>query len=55
VENVAEFNDIIVKNVGGSPIRLRDLGYVEDGMAEKRTFAQRLYFAIADVFGAAFK
>ncbi len=40
VENVAEFNDIIVKNVGGSPIRLRDVGYVEDGMAEKRTFAQ---------------
>src|SRR5947208_1755333 len=40
VENVAEFNDVIVKNVGGSPIRLRDLGYVEDGMAEKRTFAQ---------------
>src|SRR5258705_3806588 len=28
VENVAQFNDIIVKNVGGSPIRLRDLGYV---------------------------
>ena len=40
VENVAEFNNIIVKNVGGSPIRLRDVGYVEDGMAEKRTFAQ---------------
>src|SRR5260370_15673885 len=40
VQNVAEFNDIIVKNVGGSPIRLRDLGCVEDGMAEKRTFAQ---------------
>ena len=39
VENVAEFNNIIVKNVGGSPIRLRDVGYVEDGMAEKRTFA----------------
>jgi HAE1 family hydrophobic/amphiphilic exporter-1 len=40
VQNVAEFNAIIVKNVGGSPIRLRDVGYVEDGMAEKRTFAQ---------------
>src|SRR5262245_29868835 len=40
VEDVAEFNNIIIKNVGGSPIRLRDVGYVEDGMAEKRTFAQ---------------
>ena len=39
VEDVAEFNDIIVKNVGGAPIRIRDVGYVEDGMAERRTFA----------------
>ena len=34
-----EFNDIIIKNVGGSPIRVRDIGYAEDGMAEKRSFA----------------
>ncbi|HTM47778.1 MAG TPA: efflux RND transporter permease subunit, partial [Bryobacteraceae bacterium] len=40
VEDVTEFNNIIIKNVGGSPIRLRDVGYVEDGMAEKRSFAQ---------------
>ncbi|MEX2262321.1 MAG: efflux RND transporter permease subunit [Bryobacteraceae bacterium] len=39
VEDVAQFNDIIIKNVNGSPIRLRDVGYVEDSMAEKRTFA----------------
>ncbi|MEB2359892.1 MAG: efflux RND transporter permease subunit [Bryobacterales bacterium] len=39
VERVADFNNIIVKNVGGAPIRIRDIGYVEDGMAEKRTFA----------------
>ncbi|MGH9659814.1 MAG: efflux RND transporter permease subunit, partial [Bryobacteraceae bacterium] len=39
VENIAEFNDIIIKSVGGAPVRLRDVGYVEDGMAEKRTFA----------------
>ena len=39
VEHVEEFSDIIVKNVGGAPIRLRDVGYVEDGMAEKRSFA----------------
>ena len=39
VENVAEFNDIIIKNIAGAPIRIRDVGYVEDGVAEKRTFA----------------
>ncbi len=39
VEHVAEFNSIIIKNVNGSPIRIRDVGYAEDGMAEKRTFA----------------
>ncbi len=39
VENLAQFNDIIIKNVGGAPIRLRDIGYAEDAMAERRTFA----------------
>jgi HAE1 family hydrophobic/amphiphilic exporter-1 len=39
VDEVREFNDIIVKNVAGSPIRVRDVGRVEDGMAERRTFA----------------
>jgi hydrophobic/amphiphilic exporter-1 (mainly G- bacteria), HAE1 family len=39
VEQVAEFNNIIIKNVGGVPIRVRDIGHAEDGMGEKRTFA----------------
>ncbi len=39
VEAVEEFNDIIIKNVGGAPVRIRDIGRVEDGMTEKRTFA----------------
>ncbi|MDZ4801664.1 MAG: efflux RND transporter permease subunit [Bryobacteraceae bacterium] len=39
VESIAEFNNIIVKNNGGVPVRVRDVGYVEDGTAEKRTFA----------------
>jgi HAE1 family hydrophobic/amphiphilic exporter-1 len=39
VEAVSQFNDIIVKNVGGAPIRIRDIGYAEDGMKEKRSFA----------------
>ncbi len=40
VDRVEDFNGMIVKNASGSPIRLRDLGYVEDGMAEKRSFAE---------------
>ncbi len=39
LETVSEFNSIIVKNVDGSPIRVRDVGDVEDGMAERRSFA----------------
>jgi HAE1 family hydrophobic/amphiphilic exporter-1 len=39
VEEVSEFRDIIIKNVAGSPIRVRDIGTVEDGVAERRTFA----------------
>src|SRR4051794_26547038 len=30
VERVEEFGNIIVKNVGGSPIRIRDIGHAED-------------------------
>jgi hydrophobic/amphiphilic exporter-1 (mainly G- bacteria), HAE1 family len=40
VEQVPEFNDIIVKNVSGAPIRIRDVGYAEDGMEERRSFGQ---------------
>ena len=40
VESIHDFNDIIIKTVGGAPVRIRDIGYVEDGMAEKRNFAQ---------------
>ena len=39
VASVEEFNDIIIKNVNGSNIRLKDIGFAEDGMAEKRTYA----------------
>jgi HAE1 family hydrophobic/amphiphilic exporter-1 len=39
VESLDQFNGIIIKNVNGVPIRLRDIGYAEDGTAEKRTFA----------------
>lgn len=39
LDQVAEFGAIIVKNVGGSQIRIRDVGYAEDSVAEKRSFA----------------
>jgi HAE1 family hydrophobic/amphiphilic exporter-1 len=39
VTAIEEFNDLIVRNVSGAPIRIRDVGYAEDSMAERRTFA----------------
>ena len=39
VEEVKEFDSIIIKNVGGAPVRLKDVGHAEDGMAERRSFA----------------
>ncbi|BDC51434.1 multidrug ABC transporter [Bryobacterales bacterium F-183] len=39
VEQVKDFDDIIIKNVGGAPVRLRDVGKAEDAMAERRSFA----------------
>jgi hydrophobic/amphiphilic exporter-1 (mainly G- bacteria), HAE1 family len=39
VENVQDFNNIIIKNVNGAPVRIRDIGYAEDGMADRRSFA----------------
>ena len=39
VTTIQQFNDIIIKNANGVPIRLRDVGYAEDSEAEKRTFA----------------
>jgi hydrophobic/amphiphilic exporter-1 (mainly G- bacteria), HAE1 family len=39
LDQVAQFGAIIVKNVGGSPIRVRDVGFAEDSVAEKRSFA----------------
>jgi len=51
IENLEQFNGIIIKNVNGVPIRIRDVGVVEDGMAEQRTFAyyQRQPAILVDV------
>jgi HAE1 family hydrophobic/amphiphilic exporter-1 len=40
VENPADFADIIVATVGGSPVRIRDIGRVEDGVEEPRSLAR---------------
>jgi HAE1 family hydrophobic/amphiphilic exporter-1 len=39
IDASSQFGDIIVRNVAGAPIRLRDIGKVEDDVQEPRTFA----------------
>ncbi len=39
IDATAQFNDIIIKNVAGAPIRVRDIGRVEDSEEELRTAA----------------
>jgi HAE1 family hydrophobic/amphiphilic exporter-1 len=38
LDAVSQFGDVIVKNVGGSPVRIQDLGRVEDSFAEPRSW-----------------
>jgi len=35
-----EFNDLVVATIGNTPVRIRDLGYAEDGHKEQRTAAR---------------
>jgi hydrophobic/amphiphilic exporter-1 (mainly G- bacteria), HAE1 family len=35
-----EFNDLVVATIGATPIRVRDIGYAEDGHKEQRTAAR---------------
>jgi hydrophobic/amphiphilic exporter-1 (mainly G- bacteria), HAE1 family len=39
VQSVAEFNDIVVRQTAGHPIRISDIARVEDGMADVETEA----------------
>ena len=39
VATVEEFGDIVIREVAGHPVRLRDVGSVEDGMVESKTLA----------------
>jgi HAE1 family hydrophobic/amphiphilic exporter-1 len=41
IENPRDFNDLVVSTRSGSPIRIRDLGWAEDGTREQRS-ASRL-------------
>jgi HAE1 family hydrophobic/amphiphilic exporter-1 len=34
------FNDLVIKNVNGAPIRIRDIGWAEDGTKERRSIAR---------------
>jgi len=40
IEHVPEFNDLIVAHMGERPLRVRDLGWAEDGVVEPRTLAR---------------
>jgi len=35
-----DFNDLVVTKIKGSPVRVRDIGYFEDGTKEQRTLAR---------------
>jgi HAE1 family hydrophobic/amphiphilic exporter-1 len=39
-ESSADFNDLVVANLRGQPVRVRDLGHAEDGTKEQRTLAR---------------
>lgn len=40
VSSLEELSQIVVANLGGTAVRIRDIGYVEDGIEEPRTFAR---------------
>src|SRR5690348_1025288 len=35
-----QFNDLVIANVNGAPVRLRDVGHVEDGTKEQRSLSR---------------
>ena len=40
VKKVEEFNQIVLKTINGSPVRVSDVGQVEDGIEEPRSLAR---------------
>jgi HAE1 family hydrophobic/amphiphilic exporter-1 len=37
VSEPADFNDLVIKTINGAPVRVRDIGWVEDGTKEQRS------------------
>ncbi|MGH9935383.1 MAG: efflux RND transporter permease subunit, partial [Blastocatellia bacterium] len=35
-----DFNDLVITTIGGSPVRVRDIGYAEDGTKEQRSLSR---------------
>ena len=40
ISNTADFNKIIVATINNTPVRISDIGYIEDGIEEPRTMAR---------------
>jgi HAE1 family hydrophobic/amphiphilic exporter-1 len=40
VADPQDFNDLVVTNINGIPVRVRDVGYAEDGTKEQRTLSR---------------
>ncbi len=40
VDRVEDFNNVVLTSIGNAPVRVRDVGYVEDGIEEPRTIAR---------------
>ncbi|MBM3823827.1 MAG: efflux RND transporter permease subunit [Verrucomicrobia bacterium] len=40
ITDPALFNDLVIAHVEGAPVRVRDIGYAEDGTKEARSFAR---------------
>jgi HAE1 family hydrophobic/amphiphilic exporter-1 len=40
VDSARDFNELVVATLGGAPVRVRDIGYAEDGTKEQRSVAR---------------
>jgi HAE1 family hydrophobic/amphiphilic exporter-1 len=40
IQNVKDFEDVVVATINGAPVRIRDIGTVEDGTREQRTISR---------------
>src|SRR5262249_19112499 len=40
MSTAADFNDLVVTTISGAPVRLKDIGWAEDGTKEARTSAR---------------